>query len=84
MTQQERQDLENKLAIYQRQKVKMESHIDRYDNLIEELQTQHEQNPRAEAIVEDLQDAITKRQAKIVEYERTLQIIVGINWLLES
>jgi hypothetical protein len=84
MTQQERQDLENKLAIYQRQKVKMEESVHRYESMIEELLAQLEQYPDQKDIAEELETTRRAYEAKKAERKRTMAAISGLEWLLEK
>ena len=82
MTEDERDDLKRKLNVYERQRVKLEASVRQYENLIEELQAQHEQNPNDNDIFRELQEAIHKRQVKIIEHGKTMRIISGLEWLI--
>ncbi len=83
MSPKEREELENVLNIYRRQKEKTEFSIEEYKAQIEELQIQSEQYPENEEIQQELSG--TKETLRKVQrsHEFVQSKISGIEWLLE-
>lgn len=84
MNPKQKADLQQKLVLYNRQKADTAQALHRYEAIVEELQAQQEKYPDNKEVEEEPRRMIVARDARRNLHQKIVNLVSGIEWLLDE